>query len=245
MTLTQRLGYGYYNLKTHTIDNKDIFCFIGVILFIRTFLVSWYLIPSMSMNPTFKEGDIVIATKTNYNIEVPFTDIVFQLGKPKHGDVINFFHNDVRFVKRVLAVGGDTISMKDNKFYLNGKPFKLKKTSTSAVRNKEYLAQEKYDYTEFKELHPNGKEYNIMYSSGFTQRYTDLLIMDFDDFTVPDGTYFMIGDNRNLSKDSRFIGVVEHKDISSKNQYVLVNIYDIWNYLTGNLKSIRFLEKVI
>lgn len=249
MTLTQRLKYDYYDLKDflkiNISANKYTLIFIAAIILIRTFFVSWYFVPSMSMNPTFKEGDFVISTKTNYNISVPFTDITFSLGNPEYGDVINFFHNDVRFVKRVLAIGGDTISMRDNVFYLNGKIFNLDEVKNSAVENKEFKAQEKYKYATFRETHPSGKTYDVMYSSGFSDKYLDLLIMDFKDYIVPEGTYFMIGDNRNLSKDSRFIGVVEHKNLSSKNQYILINIYDVWEYLTGDLKTIRFLEKVI
>lgn len=226
---------------TFVVVNKGILALVfGIVLF-RTFLFTWYLIPSESMNPNLKEGDLVFASKLAYNIEIPFTDRTIYLDSPEHGDIVNFFFKDTRFVKRVIAKEGDRVIMATNQFYINGELLPIEKVSNEDVDNNSFISQEYVNYFAFEETNSKGIKYQVMYSNGFKDEYIQKLITDFEEFLVPKDSFFMIGDNRNLSKDSRYIGLIEQKDISSQNLYVIINFYDIWDWLNGRIDSIRFM----
>lgn len=225
-------------------ENKFTLLFVLGIVLMRTFLYTWYFIPSASMNPNLKEGDFVLASKLEYNFEIPFIDNKIFLGSPEHGHVVNFFYEGERFVKRVIAKEGDKIKMIDNRFYINGKELSLTRVPNKDVENKNFKSQDIVNYYAFEEVNNKGKKYQVMYSDGFSDRYAEKLITDFKEFSVPEDSFVMIGDNRNMSQDSRFIGLINQKDISSRNLLVIINIYDVWDYITGNLESIRFFEKL-
>lgn len=232
------------NIECFFVANKSILLLVLGIILMRTFLFTWYFIPSGSMNPTLKEGDLVFASKLAYNIEIPFTDKTIYLGSPEHGDIVNFFFKDTRFVKRVIAKEGDRVKMTTNQFYINGEILPIEKVPNKDVENKSFRSQEYVNYYAFEETNSKGKKYQVMYSNGFKDAYIEKLITDFEEFLVPKDSFLMIGDNRNMSQDSRFIGLVEQKDVSSQNLYVIINIYDIWDFITGKVDHIRFLQEL-
>ena len=228
-------------IKDFLVANKGVLILVlGIVLF-RTFLFTWYFIPSGSMNPNLKEGDLVFASKLAYNIEIPFTDKTIYLDSPKRGDIVNFFFKDTRFVKRVIAKEGDRVKMITNQFYINGEILPIEKVPNKDVENKSFRSQKYVNYYAFEETNSKGKKYQIMYSNGFKYSYVEKLITDFEEFLVPNDYFLMIGDNRNISKDSRYIDLIDQKYVSSQNLYVIINIYDIWDWLNGRLNSIRFM----
>ncbi|WP_417912673.1 signal peptidase I [Candidatus Electronema sp. TJ] len=158
-------------------------------LFIRTFIVQAFKIPSGSMLETLQIGDHLLVSKFIYGIKLPFTGkVLVPVKEPKRGDIIVFKYPkepDVDYIKRVIAVGGETVEIKDKKVFINGKP----------------LAGDQ-DYGQFKE------ERIIPASAGPRD--------NFGPVTVPEGKLFVMGDNRDNSYDSRFWGFVDLEAVRGK-----------------------------
>jgi signal peptidase I len=152
-------------------------------LFIRTFVIQAFKIPSGSMLETLQIGDHLLVNKFRYGIHMPFMDrYIFEFDGPEFQDIIVFeFPEDPSkdFIKRVVGVPGDVIEIKDKNFYRNG-----------------INIQEEY-------------------IQHLDERVVDRRD-DFGPYTVPENSYFVLGDNRDESYDSRFWGVVEREKILGK-----------------------------
>lgn len=152
-------------------------------LFIRTFVVQAFKIPSGSMLDTLLVGDHLLVTKFSYGVDVPFTDYtIIPVGEPQHGDIIVFEYpgdRDKDYIKRVVGVPGDTLEMVDKKFFRNGE-----------------LVSE--PYVQHTDARSGGQRDN------------------FGPIQVPEGKYFVMGDNRDESSDSRFWGFVDEDLILGK-----------------------------
>ena len=155
-------------------------------LFIRAFVVQAFKIPSGSMMDTLLVGDYILVNKFIYGVKIPFTEItVLPIREPERGDVIVFkFPMDPSkdFIKRVVAVGGDTVEIRDKKVYVNGK-----------------LQVNKHAIYDDPRIFSNPTLYP-----------PELLRRDNMPLTkVPKGKLFVMGDNRDESNDSRFWGFVD------------------------------------
>jgi len=158
-------------------------------LFIRTFIVQAFKIPSGSMEPTLLIGDHILVNKFIYGITIPFTEKkILQFKKPQRGDIIVFvFPEDPSkdFIKRVIAVGGDQLAIRDKRVFINGQP-----------------ASDPYAvYRDPAVLRGWGGEMNRD---------------NFGPVTVPPHTLFVMGDNRDKSYDSRFWGYVDLNKVRGK-----------------------------
>jgi signal peptidase I len=160
---------------------------LALALFIRTFVVQAFKIPSGSMEPTLQIGDHILVNKFIYGVKIPFTTIqLFPLEKPQREDVLVFIYPldpSKDFIKRVVAVEGDTVKMVNKKLYINGNEV----PDSHAV------------YTEESAL------------SGEVQKRDNV-----GPVTVPKGALFVLGDNRDRSLDSRFWGFVPLEDVRGK-----------------------------
>lgn len=156
-------------------------------LFIRTFIIQAFKIPSGSMLPTLQIGDHLLVSKFIYGVKMPFTGTtLIPIKSPQHGDVVVFKYPEDRsidYIKRVIGVPGDTIAIKNKKVFINNKPIK-----------------DSYAYF---------KTPNILKPN---QSPRD----NFPPITVPPGKVFVMGDNRDNSHDSRFWGFVDQRDILGK-----------------------------
>jgi len=154
-------------------------------LLIRAFVVQAFKIPSGSMIPTFEIGDRIFVNKFIYGPRIPFTDIMLPaIREPQRGDVIVFVSPEVPrrdFVKRLIALGGESVEIKDGNIYINGSRIE---GPVSACSNNYY----------------NRGEYG---EEGKT-------------ITVPKDSYFVLGDNSNNSRDSRYWGFVPKKSLIGK-----------------------------
>ena len=166
-------------------------------LVIRQFAVQAFTIPSGSMMDTLLIGDYILVNKFLYGSEIPFTDVHLPgLRAPEHGDVIVFkYPNDESrdFIKRIIAIGGDTVQVRDNRVWLNGK-----------------LLDEPY-------VRPGSFHDTPSTHCGYLYACEPLL--------VPPGSYFVMGDNRDNSQDSRYWGFVKRQKIRGK----AFMIYWSWN----------------
>ena len=156
-------------------------------LFIRTFVVQAFKIPSGSMLPTLLIGDHLLVNKFIYGIRVPFSGkVLIPLKDPKSGDIIVFkFPKDrsIDYIKRVVGVPGDKIEVKNKKVYRNDK-----------------LAEDPFAHFTSTTILPGSVSPKD----------------NFGPITVPEGKYFVMGDNRDNSSDSRFWGFVDLKAVSGK-----------------------------
>jgi signal peptidase I len=166
-------------------------------LLIRAFVVQAFTIPSGSMMDTLLVGDYILVNKFLYGPEVPFTDAHLPgLRDPQRGDIIVFkYPNDETrdFIKRIVAVGGETVQVKDNRAFVNGEPLE-----------EDYVRPGSIPST------PSG---HCGYLYGC------------DPVVVPSGAYFVMGDNRDNSQDSRYWGFVKREKIRGK----AFLIYWSWN----------------
>lgn len=157
---------------------------ILIALFIRTFLVQAFKIPSGSMKETLLIGDHILVNKFIYGIKIPFLrKTLVPISDPERGDIVVFIYPIDRskdFIKRVIAIAGDTIEIKDKKIFINGTPYED-------------------EYGVYKD--------NLIYPRSMQPRD------NFGPVTVPEGSLFVMGDNRDQSLDSRFWGFVNLRDV--------------------------------
>ena len=190
-----------------------------VALLFRAFVAQPYDIPASSMAPTLEVGDTVWATKFSYgysNLSQPLGHILpgFTYGKtgPARGDVVIFrlpTDPSVDYVKRVIGLPGDTVQVRRGVTYLNGTPLARTQNGIYAGPAMEMSADRTAEA--FTETLPDGRHYTII------EMGTPTPGDETDIFTVPDGHYFMLGDNRDNSNDSRFsVGFVQEANIIAK-----------------------------
>ncbi|MFH2076337.1 MAG: signal peptidase I [Pseudomonadota bacterium] len=169
---------------------------VVIALFIRTFVIQAYKIPSGSMKPTLLIGDHILVSKFNYGIKLPFLrTTLIPVGAPQRGDIVVFIYPEDRskdFIKRLIGVPGDTIEIRNKKIFINGLPYSDK----------------------------HGVYVDNFIIPGAVQPRDN-----FGPVTVPEGSLFVMGDNRDESYDSRFWGFVSKKDVLGK----ALIIYWSWN----------------
>jgi len=192
-----------------------LFFIVFVVIPVKSSLADWNWVPTGSMNPTILEGDLIYVNKIAYDLRIPLT--MHRLAKwsdPKRGDIVICFspEDGVRLVKRVIGLPGDKIEMKNNTLLLNGELVgytkigrDYKELLSGKWRVKCVLAIEDLD----------GVSHSVM-------RIPSIQAMrNFGPVTVPQGSYFVLGDNRDSSRDSRYFGFVDRESIVGKAKGVI------------------------
>jgi signal peptidase I len=179
----------------------------------KSAIADWNIVPTGSMKPTIVEGDRIFVNKLAYDLKIPFTTWhVSAWGDPKRGDIVVFYSpaNNMRLVKRVVGLPGDEIAMQDNKLFINGKQLRYENSGNpeNEVRSDEYCLTENLF----------GKKHPVMISPIYSSRQS------FDTITVPEGRYFMMGDNRDNSADSRYFGFVERNRIVGHATCIVISL---------------------
>lgn len=176
---------------------------ILIVSSLRSALADWNDVPTGSMKPTIQEGDRVVVNKLAYDLKIPFTTVnVWKWGDPKRGDIVVLFspRDGTRLVKRVVALPGDRVEMRDNQLFINGQFARQSPISfeSSEDQGPAYVLDEDL----------SGHMHKIMISPeiGGTAK-------SFGPQVVPAGHYFVLGDNRDNSNDSRYIGFIERRRI--------------------------------
>ena len=193
-------------------ENRFLVFFILFMIVFRSAVADWNTVPTGSMKPTIVEGDRIFVNKLAYDVRIPFTQIsLLKLADPHRGDIIVFDLESVdeRLVKRVIGIPGDIVYMSNNRLYLNG-------------RFAEYVNLNRQDHFIFAEekfgpfSHPIQLDLSVP---------TDL--SSFGPLKVPLDHYFVMGDNRNKSADSRVLGFVPRKVIMGRSRSVIMSLnYD-------------------
>jgi signal peptidase I len=181
---------------------------IGLVIFsLRSSLADWSDVPTGSMKPTILEGDRVFVNKLAYDLKVPFTTRhLAEWSNPHRGDIVVFFspHDGTRLVKRVVGVPGDTIELRNDGLVLNGQAVEYKPIAEELVRSVAPADRARQVYAA--EQLPGQPHVVAAIPSVSALR-------DYGPYRVPEGQYFMMGDNRDDSFDSRYYGPVERKHI--------------------------------
>jgi len=172
---------------------------IVLALLIRSFVVEPFKIPSGSMIPTLLVGDYLVVNKFVYGLRLPVTGtLLLSLGEPARGDVIVFrYPDDPRqdFIKRIIGLPGDRVELKDGRLWLNSEL--VDRVAEGEYVYTDYARRSEARAERYQEINPEGTEYTVIQ----TPRSGSL--RDRGPWIVPEGEYFMMGDNRDNSRDSR------------------------------------------
>jgi len=214
--------------------SRGFFPVILAVFLLRSFLVEPFTIPSSSMRPGLSVGDFIVVNKFTYGIRMPVTNtVVIPVNKVARGDVVVFnypYDPKINYIKRVIGLPGDTVEYRDKQLTVNGKSIPK-------------VADGSYDYVEqgiglshndrFKET-LDGKQFKILNIPG-APTLQPARVVDFPDrdqcryddngfvCKVPQGKYFMMGDNRDNSDDGRYWGFVEDKLLVGKAFFIWMN----------------------
>lgn len=235
----------------------DFFPILAIVLVVRSFLIEPFNIPSSSMVPTLYTGDFIAVNKYAYGIRLPLVNTkVLDLGAPQHGDVVVFRYPEnpkIYYIKRVIGVGGDTVSFNNGQLSVNGKAIATTpanftpdpkmtaqlyppgKTETGEVVTAEQAAQlgnQEEQTARYLQESPSSNHQHLVrylgdknwfqYASFLQQASPQLMVSQGQQWQikVPEGHYFVMGDNRDRSADGRFWGFVPDENLAGKAVYV-------------------------
>jgi signal peptidase I len=197
-------------LKKLIADNKGFLFFLFAMIFVRSAIADWYGVPSGSMYPTLMIGDRILSDRLAYDVKIPVTDVIVKhLADPKRGDIVTFTspQDGVRLVKRLVGLPGDVIEMRGEELIINGV-----KASYGAA-----------DGAVATHLTPNYSGDQLVLKEQILGSHRAIIVMpqrpalrSFGPVTVPAGQYLMLGDNRDNSRDSRYIGFVKRELITGR-----------------------------
>ena len=230
-----------------------IFYALIIAIIIRSLLIQPFYIPSSSMEPNLLVGDRIFVTKFSYGYSkhsFPFSPPIFEgrffYKKPKKGDVVVFktpVDNRTDYIKRLIGVPGDSIQFIDGELYINDlQVFKDKINESKEI----YCGNENLDVNFFEEKLENGRKFVTVYRKNFSYKNSDK-------FIVPDDHFFYLGDNRDCSKDSRYlssVGYVHKDNLVGKAQIIFFSsdarigsILEVWNW-NKLIRFKRFFKKI-
>lgn len=200
-------------------EYRSTLLFIGLMLCFRSAWADWVTVPTGSMNPTIIEGDRVLVDKHVFGLRIPFTRVHLTDGEaPSRGDIVVFDSpvDGTSLVKRVIGVPGDVVELEDDRLTVNGHTARYSRGDARRLR--ELLASTAAH-------HPL-----LLRETGLGKAHDVLLIPDrpaprsAGPYVVPDDTYFMMGDNRDNSADSRYFGFVPRRDIIGRATRVVLSL---------------------
>ncbi len=211
-----------------------LFPVIAIVFLLRSFLFEPFRIPSGSMLPTLHIGDFILVNKFDYGIRLPVTNTkIIPVGSPERGDVVVFKYpmdTQVDYIKRVVGLPGDTVEYRDKVLYVNG--VEQKQTgSRDFVDDSTMITLEERDEQLGEVNHliaRDGRRPSWVPLQGILRKEKSC---DYNErgfvCTVPEGHYFMMGDNRDNSEDSRYWGFVPDEDLVGRAVLIWANFGDM------------------
>jgi signal peptidase I len=197
-------------------SNRGFLIFLLCFGVFRTAVADWNPIPSGSMRPTLLEGDVVLVNRLAYDLKLPLSDIVLaHIADPRRGDVVTFSapRTGVRLIKRIVALPGDRVELRAERLYINGEAAEYLNTGASTEILGEDFKVQALRATE----RIAGSERRVQFLPEIAAR------RDFGPLLVPPDSYFALGDNRDNSEDSRFIGIVPRHLLIGHAHHILVS----------------------
>lgn len=197
--------------------SRPLLILLFVLTSFRSAVADWNDVPSGSMKPTILEGDRVFVNKIAYDLRVPFTLWrIARWGDPERGDIVVLRspENGRRLIKRVVGIPGDEVSLRRNRLYVNGRPAEYAPIDETIPAR---LHEEDRTGRKFEWEAVDGRRHPIMTRATMGAGH-------FGPYRVPEGQYFMMGDNRDESKDSRSIGPVPRDLILGRSEGVAFSL---------------------
>jgi signal peptidase I len=197
-------------------NNRSFLIVLLVFGLFRTALADWNPIPSESMHPTLLDGDVVLVNRVAYDLKVPLTDIsIARLGEPRRGDVVTFHSpsNGERLIKRLVGVPGDVIELRDDRLFINGVAAEY--DDPTSYREPRDYAGSTLAVKSSETIDGNSREIQFLPEIE--------ALRNFGPVVVPADSYFFLGDNRDDSGDSRYIGFVPRRLLIGRAHHVLVS----------------------
>ena len=201
-----------------TQEIRPLLIFTVILFSVRSSFADWNDVPSGSMEPTILVGDRVLVNKLAYDLKVPFTTLhLAQWADPQRGDITVFYSpkDGTRLIKRVIGLPGDTVELRDDHLLINGQPVDY---AASAPEIPGRLTGPEHDHALFATEQLPGHPHAVMALQGVPAKRT------FGPVTVPAGQYFMMGDNRDNSFDSRYFGTVDRSQIVGRATDVVLSL---------------------
>lgn len=200
-------------------QHRGILLFLFLMFCFRSAWADWVRVPTGSMNPTIIEGDRLLVDKHALGLRIPFTRIRLTPGdEPERGDIVVFDSpaDGTSLVKRVAAVPGDTVEVRGDVLVINGKSARYEPGDADHKRNllRSTAARQPLLRREI----GLGRDHEVMFVGGPAPRDV------FGPMAVPAGMYFMLGDNRDNSADSRYFGFVPRRNIVGRATRVVVSL---------------------
>mgnify|MGYP003953493343 CR=1 FL=1 len=241
--------------KTIILDNiKTLLYALIIALLIRSLIIQPFYIPSSSMEPTLLVGDRLFVTKYSYGYSkhsFPFSPSLFDnriiFSEPKRGDVVVFktpSDNRTDYIKRLIGLPGDKIHFVDSNIFLNNAEIMR---SRIAKNDKIFCGKQTIEVFTFEEKLPSGKIFTTVYLKDYSYQNSDI-------FIVPEDHYFFLGDNRDCSKDSRFlssVGYVHKNNLVGKAQFIffssdksIASFFIFWKW-PKSIRFDRFFKRII
>lgn len=208
--------------------------FLVLMVLVRSTVADWYVVPTGSMKPNIIEGDRIFVNKIHYDLRVPFTNYSLKtFDNPKRGEIVVFDSpaEEKRLIKRVIGIPGDVITLYDNHLYVNNKPASY---LPQAVQPDPVIWSNEFPIK------------HVRIEKIFLKAYPIAVIPNrpgsvFGPVVVPDNHYFMMGDNRDNSGDSRYFGFVPRELILGRASHVVLSLNYDNHYLP---RSDRFLQRL-
>jgi signal peptidase I len=198
---------------------RSVIIVVAALMVVRSVVADWNDVPTGSMKPTIMEGDRIFVNKLAYGLKVPFTTIhLAHWNTPQRGEIVVFNspEDGTRLVKRVVGLPGDTIQLRDNQLLVNGQPLQYSSADPAVTK---WMPPNSANIFAEEQL---GTRQHVMMSTPLQPA-----MRSFGPITVPQGDYFMMGDNRDNSKDSRYIGPVPLDNIVGRSSRVVLSLnYD-------------------
>ena len=232
---------------------KTLFYALIIAVIIRSLFLQPFYIPSSSMEPTLLVGDRLFVTKYSYGYSkhsFPFSPPILKgriiFNEPKRGDVVVFktpADNRTDYIKRLIGLPGDKIQFIDGNLYLNNSEILKSKVS---LNDEIYCGDRTIDVMTFEESLSNNKKHKSVYLKEFSYKDSDI-------FEVPTDHYFFLGDNRDCSKDSRYltsVGYVHKNNLVGKAQFIFFSsdrkigsFFSFWKW-HKSIRLDRFFKKI-
>ena len=211
-------------MKKLWVENRGFILFLFLFGLFRTAIADWNPIPSGSMRPSLLEGDVVLVNRVAYDLKIPLTNIpLVQMGEPQRGDIVVFYSpkDGTRLIKRLVALPGDTVEMRKGVLIINGEAAQYSEgvqvqepidgaSPLPALRLREHLGER-----------DNAVQWLPSVPS----------LRSMPAFRVPEGHYWMMGDNRDNSADSRYIGPVARHLLVGRAHHLVLSVAFKENWL--------------
>ena len=247
-----------FNKKFFIENTKTLFYALIIAVIIRSFLIQPFYIPSSSMEPSLLVGDRIFVTKYTYgysNHSFPFSPPIFKgrilSNNPKRGDVVVFktpADNRTDFIKRLIGLPGDKIQFIDSNLYINSNEVLKSRISKNDII---YCGNRTINVNTFEEVITKNKKHNSTYFKNTNNK--DNVSINSDAFIVPKDHYFFLGDNRDCSRDSRYlssVGYVHQDNLVGKARFIFFSsdryigsIFSFWKW-NKSLRFERFFKRI-